>query len=776
MKKYFILLGATLGLFALASCQKEVDILTPENNANNHIPFALNAEIVETRTTLDASSWQMAWAEGDVIYAVTTDGLWGLPYSQDTPGESIADFTYSGGSFTTDLEIEDGKHTFNFLYTANESQRSYHRSAATTFNLAASQTEDASSPTAALNMNDVLAGQVTATTPTTFVNVPMDHLFTLMRVTLKNKTGEAITINRFEISATDATLAGIFTVTFGNSPSITLKSGGKDYVSVDITNGEIAADGELPVYFVMAPLSNYSGDITFTAEDVDGVVYTKTNTVSAVSFEAGKYNTANFSLKGTPTMILDPETLEPFSKDGGSQTITVTTKQFAGTPTITATTDNSVFEASVSEDNVVTVSVASHTTDAETGILTITAAYGTQVVTKTVDLRQESGLSYADKTFFMETFGGTDSSLGTGAADFAADNEGWDVTKGYLAGADGHSARFGSGSEKGIATTPEIVVKNGSFDYSGADLKLTFKAAAWSGNSEKTELKVSASGASLSGDALSGGVVTTKKGEWTDYELTISGFTGSSFTLTFEGVATSNARFFLDEVYVYYGSTPKLNPGISFEKENVNAIIGEEFTAPSLINPNNVSVVYSSSDISVAEVNSSTGTVTIKSQTVGATATITASFAGNDTFASATASYTITLAEKPKGATVTMETFTTISGYVDDDENVSYAAAKGTAGTAPAVNGGQIRVYQNGGLFTVTANNNTKIKSITLGSAMATTVDISVDGVTTNEDVAIAENATITKDGITATSVQFTCKGTDKYSRLYVNYLSVTYE
>ena len=599
-----------------------------------------------------------------------------------------------------------------------------------------------------------------------------------MKVTLKNKTGEDISINKFKISADGANLAGIFNVLFDqNTPYVTLKQSGKSYVIVEITNGAIAAGGELPVYFVMAPVSSFTGDITMTAEDENGVVYSKTNTLTnAVSFDAGKYNTANFSLMGNPTVFLTPETLEPFSKDGGVQTISVTTRQFAGIPTITATTDNSVFEASVSEDNVVTVSVASHTTDAETGILTITAAYGTQVVTKTVDLRQESGLSYADKTFFMETFGGTDSSLGTGNANFAADNEGWDVTKGFLAGADGHSARFGTGSEKGIATTPEIVVKNGSFDYSGADLKLTFKAAAWSGNSEKTELKVSASGASLSGDALSGGVVTTKKGEWTDYELTISGFTGSSFTLTFEGYQASNSRFFLDEVYVYYGNTPKLNPGISFEKESYTAIIGEAFTAPDLINPNNLSVTYTSSDNNVAEVDLSTGAVTINSQTVGASATITASFAGNDTFASATASYTITLAEKPKGATVTMETFTTISGYVDDDENVSYAAAKGTAGTAPAVNGGQIRVYQNGGLFTVTANNNTKIKSITLGSAMATTVEISVDGVTTNEGVAIAENATITKDGITATSVQFTCKGTDKNSRLYVNYLSVTYE
>ena len=651
MKKYSILLGAVLGSLALASCQKEAEIV-PTDNADQHIPFALKADVPETRTAFDAATWEMSWENNDVIYAVTTDGLWGLPYGEDNEGTSIADFVYSDGSFATDLTIADGEHTFNFLYTANESQRSYHRSASTSFSLSAFQSEDASSPTAALKLNDALAGQVTATTPTDFVNVSMDHLFTLMKVTLKNKTGDAITIKKFEISATEATLAGIYTVTFGETPSIEIKSGKKSFVSVNVTNGEIAANGELPVFFVMAPLDNYSGSITFTAEDENGIVYTKTNAVTGVTFEAGKYNTANFSLKATPTMILNPESLETFSKDGGTQTITVTTFQFAGTPVITAESDNPVFATSVS-NGVVTVSVDAHTTDLETGTLTITATSGEQVVSKTLALEQESGLTYADKTFFMETFGGTDSSLGTGSAVFASDNVGWVVANAYLAGEGGHSARFGKGSSgKGSATTPSIVIKNDVFDYSGAELKLTFKAAAWDNAKEKTSLKVFATGATLSGSALSNGQVTTVKGEWTDYELAVSGFTGTSFTITFEGLAADNARFYLDEVYVYYGATPKLDPGIGFEKEEYSAIIGEAFTAPTLINPHNVSVTYSSSDPNVATVNSSTGAVTITGQTEGASATITASFAGDDTYAQATASYVITLAKKPAGGTV----------------------------------------------------------------------------------------------------------------------------
>ena len=298
MKKYSTLMGAALGLFALASCQKEVDVVVPDNDTVKHIPFELNADVPQTKTAIDAETWEMDWEDGDVIYAVTTDAEWGKAYGEDNPGSTIADFTYSGGKFATESTISDGEHTFFFLYTANESQRSYHRGAATSFSLASSQNEDASNPTAALKVNDVLAGKVTATTPTTFANVSMEHIFTLMKVTLKNKTGEAITINKFEIKAAGANIAGIFNVKYDKDvPYVDLKQSGKDNITVEITNGALAANGELPVYFVMAPLDDYSGDITFTVSDTEGNTYTKKNTVSGVTFNSGEYNTASYSLK-----------------------------------------------------------------------------------------------------------------------------------------------------------------------------------------------------------------------------------------------------------------------------------------------------------------------------------------------------------------------------------------------------------------------------------------------------------------------------------------------
>ena len=125
--------------------------------------------------------------------------------------------------------------------------------------------------------------------------------------------------------------------------------------------------------------------------------------------------------------------------------------------------------------------------------------------------------------------------------------------------------------------------------------------------------------------------------------------------------------------------------------------------------------------------------------------------------------------------TVTMTSFSSISGAVADDPNVSYEALQGTAGTAPVVNSNQIRVYQNGGIFKVTANNGAKIQSVTLGSAMNTSVSYKIDGGEESSNQSINAKGKFTLSNQNCTEVLFTCKGTTSSTRLYVNYLSVTY-
>ena len=296
MKKYSVLLSAVVAIAALVSCNKEIaEPVKIESEGN--VPFVLKADIPQTKLAL-ADDWSLNWEDGDVIYAVTTDEEWGKAYTVDKNGETIAEFVCKDGDFTTTKTISDKEHTFNFLY-APESQKSYHRGASTTYKIPGTQAQDCSVPTAGIKNYYPLAGQVTVTTPADDITADMSHLATIVKVTLKNPTKENLAITSFSISMPDANIAGVFPIAFGETPAFT-QEGAKSVsssVTVNLTNGTVAAGAELPVYVVLAPVANYSGKITMTATDSKGLVYEKTNTVSALSFEAGTYNTASFSLK-----------------------------------------------------------------------------------------------------------------------------------------------------------------------------------------------------------------------------------------------------------------------------------------------------------------------------------------------------------------------------------------------------------------------------------------------------------------------------------------------
>lgn len=129
-------------------------------------------------------------------------------------------------------------------------------------------------------------------------------------------------------------------------------------------------------------------------------------------------------------------------------------------------------------------------------------------------------------------------------------------------------------------------------------------------------------------------------------------------------------------------------------------------------------------------------------------------------------------------ATVEKTSFTATSGNLDD--NISYTTAKNNGTSNPAINGGEIRLYQassgDGGSITITAKSDYKITAITIGSSMKTTVKYQVDSETAVAGNSLAANAKLSVSDISASSVTFTCMGKDKNSRLYVNYISVTYE
>ena len=193
----------------------------------------------------------------------------------------------------------------------------------------------------------------------------------------------------------------------------------------------------------------------------------------------------------------------------------------------------------VTFDTEVNTAAASRTA---TITLSYTGATSKDVTVTQAAAPQEGVLFYESFDTNNGTGGNDDKWYGSIASnDLESDNEDWTFVKGNGAN---KCAKFGTGSAKGSATTPSI-------SYNG-DATLTFKAAAWDGNSEGTTLNISATSGTLSQAS-----VTLVKGAWTEYSIDITNVTNST-QIIFEAVNASNNRFFLDEVKVVEAEAPSV--------------------------------------------------------------------------------------------------------------------------------------------------------------------------------------------------------------------------
>lgn len=305
MKKLLVLMGLAAAAFSFTGCQKN-EMKDADNDFKGTSTFELVADIAQTKTTLAPDTYAVDWEEGDVIYMVTKDEEWGAAYSSDNNNiTTIAEFVYADGKFVTESTISGGEHTFYAMYSRAD-QKTWHRGAGSSHSLLSTQSQDCSAPTAHIKLNDALVGTFTATTPMTEpAKVDMHHLYTLMQVDVKNSTGADIEVTKFEMIAAGADLAGVFNVESFETPSISTKSGASSTITVNVTNGTVKAGESLPVYFVMAPLADYSGDVTFKVTDASGNTYTKTVTLSNVTFAAGKYNTTPYTISSAD--VVEPE-------------------------------------------------------------------------------------------------------------------------------------------------------------------------------------------------------------------------------------------------------------------------------------------------------------------------------------------------------------------------------------------------------------------------------------------------------------------------------------
>lgn len=107
----------------------------------------------------------------------------------------------------------------------------------------------------------------------------------------------------------------------------------------------------------------------------------------------------------------------------------------------------------------------------------------------------------------------------------------------------------------------------------------------------------------------------------------------AEFTLT-----ASKNQVRATKIEVTYTPSGKTSADLSFPEATYTVKLGDSFTAPTLTNPHNLTVSYTVDNTDVADVDATTGEVTINA---AGTAKITAAFAGNDTYAAGSASYTL---------------------------------------------------------------------------------------------------------------------------------------
>ena len=119
----------------------------------------------------------------------------------------------------------------------------------------------------------------------------------------------------------------------------------------------------------------------------------------------------------------------------------------------------------------------------------------------------------------------------------------------------------------------------------------------------------------------------------------------SSGVITIQGIGetTISAVFAGNGTYesgsVSYTLTiTKANPNIAWSTNIASVLLNDTFNAPTLSNPNSLTITYSSSDTSIATINSSTGVITILDE---GTTNISAIFAGNNIYNASTVTYTL---------------------------------------------------------------------------------------------------------------------------------------
>lgn len=173
------------------------------------------------------------------------------------------------------------------------------------------------------------------------------------------------------------------------------------------------------------------------------------------------------------------------------------------------------------------------------------------------------------------------------------------------------------------------------------------KSSATTGSFTATKIYVKISDSEItSAPAITGAIQGSAAGN--DVLLTVpEGTTGSYFQIIFDNGATSNTPS-LSQIIIETEDPNLIDPELSFPQAEYEVALGAAFTAPTVTAPEGVIVKYASENTEVAEVDETTGVVTLKN--VEGEAEIVATSEANETYKAGTASYIIKVLDSRKDA------------------------------------------------------------------------------------------------------------------------------
>lgn len=316
------------------------------------------------------------------------------------------------------------------------------------------------------------------------------------------------------------------------------------YIKEDIILNSIAVSGTYETEFIKNSVFNHDGAVvtaTFSNGEEEDVTEFAEFTAPDMSTTGEKTVSISYTYKGVEkttsyTIRVSEDIVTSIAVTGKYKKTFRTNEEFDHTGVVVTATYISGCEEDVTKD------AEFSTPDLTTmGTKTVTVTYAEKTATYDIKVISANAVFYESFDTNVGTGGNDGQWSGTIALnDIQSDNDGWSFVT--VSGAK-QCAKLGAKDKKGSAQTPEISLSG--------DAKITFKAAAWNGNSEVTTLNLSATSGTLSQTTIEKMV----KGEWTEYTVYLTGVEEST-QITFEASVANNNRFFLDEVLVVeYQST-----------------------------------------------------------------------------------------------------------------------------------------------------------------------------------------------------------------------------